>query len=131
MPDKRKKRMSPKHLMQFAVDALEDLKAEDIRCIDVRHLTSLMDYMIIASGRSDRHTRAVSEALLERCKENSVPILGHEGESTGEWILVDLADVVVHVMLPRTRDFYELEKLWEISKPSAKADADHDHLGVR
>jgi ribosome-associated protein len=71
--------------------------------------------MIIASGRSDRHVRALADALVERAKEAGMPLLGVEGKQSGEWVLVDLADVVVHVMLPRTRAFYELEKLWDIA----------------
>jgi ribosome-associated protein len=71
--------------------------------------------MIIADGRSDRHVRAIADAVLERCREAGIKPLGVEGQESGEWVLVDLADVVVHVMLPRVREFYNLEKLWDIS----------------
>jgi ribosome-associated protein len=102
-------------LSALVTDALSDLKAQHINCLDVRHLTSVTDTMIIADGRSDRHVRALADAVLERCKEAGVTPLGVEGKDVGEWVLVDLADVVVHVMLPRVREFYNLEKLWDIS----------------
>lgn len=111
-----------RHIADLAVSTLEDMKATDIVCIDVRHLTSLMDIMIVASGRSDRHVRAIAAALIESCKAASIPIGSKEGQEGGEWLLVDLIDVVVHVMLPKTRDFYELEKLWDISPPGEHAD---------
>ena len=129
MQKRRKKRLSPKATADLVVEVLDDLKAIDLRCLDVRHLTTMMDYMVIASGRSDRHVRALADALVERCKEAGVPILGQEGQEAGEWVLVDLADVVVHVMLPKTRDFYEIEKLWEISRP--ESDADRNHIGIQ
>jgi ribosome-associated protein len=99
----------------LVTDALSDLKAQQVNCLDVRHLTSVTDTMIIAGGRSDRHVRALADAVLERCKEAGIAPLGIEGQEAGEWVLVDLADVVVHVMLPRVREFYNLEKLWDIS----------------
>lgn len=126
--DKSAKQDGSGRIADLAVTVLEDMKASEIVRLDVRHLTSMMDYMIIASGRSDRHVRAVAEALVERCKAANVPIVGQEGQESGEWILVDLVDVVVHVMLPRTRDFYELEKLWDISRPPD--DADRDNFGI-
>ena len=122
------KRLSSAKIADLATAVLEDMKATDIVRLDVRHLTSLMDYMIVASGRSDRHVRAVADALVEKCKAAGVEIVGREGQEAGEWILIDLVDVVVHVMLPRTRDFYELERLWDISRPAA--DADRDRLGI-
>jgi len=123
MPKKKRKR-TPKQLAAFVMDVLDDLKAEDIRCLDVRHLTTITDMMVIASGRSDRHVRALADAVVEQCKEFGWRPLGVEGQQAGEWILVDLADVVVHVMLPRTRDFYDLEKLWDISSPGGEV-AEH------
>lgn len=102
-------------LSAIVSDALEDVKANDIRCLDVRHLTSVTDTMIIAGGRSDRHVRAIADAVLERVGAAGITPLGVEGQEAGEWVLVDLADVVVHVMLPRVREFYNLEKLWDIS----------------
>ncbi len=109
----RSKKKPP--LSAVVTDALEDMKANDIRCLDVRHLTSVTDTMIIAGGRSDRHVRALADAVLERAEAAGVSPLGVEGQDAGEWVLVDLADVVVHLMLPRVRDFFNLEKLWDIS----------------
>lgn len=96
--------------------ALEDAKAIDVVSLDVRHLTTITDTMFVASGRSDRHVRAVAEAVVERATATGVKPLGVEGLDAGEWVLIDLADVIVHVMLPRTREFYEIEKLWDISR---------------
>lgn len=111
-----KKGLSPEALCALILEILEDLKAIDTVCLDVRHLTSITDAMIIASGRSDRHVRAIADALVERSKEAGVKALGVEGKDGGEWVLIDFADVIVHVMLPKTRDFYDLEKLWDISR---------------
>ena len=116
MPRRTKKLpRSAKEISAFALTVLDDLKAENVLRLDVRHLTSLLDVMIVASGRSDRHVRAVANALIERAAQAGIALLGVEGKQSGEWVLVDLADVVVHVMLPRTRAFYELEKLWDIA----------------
>jgi ribosome-associated protein len=120
---------APKKIADCAIAVLEDHKAIDIRCIDVRHLTSLMDYMIVATGRSDRHVRSLGSALLEECREQELTVLGTEGEKAGEWLLVDLVDVVVHIMLPRVRDFYEIEKLWDISP--RRDDAHHPHQRIQ
>lgn len=109
-------------LVQAVRAALEDLKAQDVKIIYVRHLTSLMDVMIVASGRSDRHVRAIADAVVERCKELGVRPLGVEGKEAGEWVLVDLTDVVVHVMLPRVREFYDIENLWEMPAPREHQD---------
>jgi ribosome-associated protein len=104
-------------LTEDILEILDDLKAIDVVCLDVSHLTSITDVMIVASGRSDRHVRAIAEALVERCKERGFKPLGVEGSEGGEWILVDFTDAIVHVMLPKTRAFYDLEKLWDISRP--------------
>ena len=98
--------------MALVVDALEELKASDIKVLDVRDLTSVTDIMVIASGRSDRQVKALARNVVEKAKHQHHAPLGVEGERDGEWILIDLYEVVVHVMLPRTRDFYQLEKLW-------------------
>lgn len=116
------KRTHSEALADFVVDVLDDMKAESIRRIDVRDLMSVMDFMVVASGRSDRHVRALADRLLERCKEAGYRPLGVEGQKTGEWILVDLNDVVVHVMLPSVREFYGIEKLWGISALEDAAD---------
>ena len=104
--------MQSEHLCQLAVDALEDLKATDIVELDVRELTDIADYMIIASGRSSRQVIAIAEHLVMQAKAEELPPLGVEGLREGEWVLVDLCDVIVHVMQPTVREFYQLEKLW-------------------
>jgi ribosome-associated protein len=104
--------MKEEELVQLVISALEDLKAEDIRVLDVRHLTSVTDLMVIASGRSTRQVKALASNLVEKAKSQGVQPMGVEGDNVGEWVLVDLVDVVVHIMLPEVRDFYNLEKLW-------------------
>ena len=120
---------APKKIADRAVAVLEDHKAIDIRCLKVAHLTSIMDFMIVATGCSDRHVRSLGDALLEECKARHIHVLGVEGQKAGEWMLVDLVDVVVHIMLPRVRDFYEIEKLWDISP--RRDDAHHAHQRIQ
>jgi ribosome-associated protein len=108
---------------QVVAAALEDLKAVEVSFLDVRHLTTLTDAMVIASGRSDRHVRAIANAIVEQSKKAGYRPIGVEGEKTGEWVLVDLADVVVHVMQPRVREFYNLEKLWDMPAREEAAEA--------
>ena len=99
-------------LKKLVIDALEDLKAQDIKVLDVRGLSNITDLMIVASGTSDRQVRAIAYHVVDKAKKKGLPPLGMEGEQIGEWALVDLGDAVVHIMLPQTRDFYNLEKLW-------------------
>ena len=106
--------MSSAELSELVLDALNEFKARAIEILDVRHLTTVTDVMIIATGRSNRHVLAVAEGVVERCKHAGELPLGREGEAAGEWVLLDLAVVVVHVMLPEVREFYDLEKLWDI-----------------
>jgi ribosome-associated protein len=106
----------PEDIREFVLKALDDMKAVDVRVLDVRKMTSIMDYMIIASGSSDRHVRSIVDAIVEKAKEKGVRPLGVEGEQHAQWALVDLGDVVVHVMRPEVRDFYQLEKLWSIEE---------------
>jgi len=108
------KEMSPEDLQQLVVDVLKDLKAVDIRPLDVRSVTSITDIMVIASGTSSRHVKSIADNLMVEVKKAGVEILAHEGADIGEWVLVDLIDVVVHIMLPDIRDFYSLEKLWDV-----------------
>ena len=119
----KKTQLKSDDVAALVAEILDDMKATDIVSIDVRHLTSITDVMIVASGRSDRHLRAIADAVVERCKSAGVPSLGVEGIGSSEWVLIDLADVIVHVMLPKTRDFYEIEKLWDISSPVEAAES--------
>ena len=104
-------RVSP--LQQAVTSALDDMKAVNVRVLDVRTLTDIVDTMVIASGNSDRHVRSIAERVVEKAKAAGFRPLGTEGERDGEWVLVDLQDVLVHVMLPRVREFYAIEQLWE------------------
>jgi ribosome-associated protein len=104
--------MKPETVKNIAVEALEDLKAVNISVLNVSKMTGVTDYMIIASGTSSRHVRSLLDAVVVKAKERGIVPLGVEGEQHAQWGLVDLGDVVVHVMLPEVRDFYQLEKLW-------------------
>jgi len=105
--------MNGEDLLHLVEEVLDDMKAEQVRVLDVRAQTTITDYMVIASGRSDRQVRAMAERVVECAKAAGVRPLGVEGARTGEWVLIDLGDVVVHAMQPQVRDFYQLEKLWE------------------
>jgi ribosome-associated protein len=108
-------------LEKLALKALEDLKAVNIRVLDVRGLTDVADTMIVASGTSDRHVRAIAENVVVKTKEAGRRPMGTEGRQDGEWVLIDLQDVLVHVMLPRVREFYALEQLWEAPQAQRRA----------
>ena len=99
--------------LAVAEAALADMKAVDVKALDVRGLTDITDTMVVASGTSDRHVKSIADRVVQRCKEAGFRPFGMEGERDGDWVLVDLHDVVLHVMLPRIREFYALEKLWE------------------
>jgi len=111
-------RASP--LQDAVTTALDDMKAVNVRVLDVRGLTDIADTMVIASGNSDRHVRSIAERVVEKAKAAGFRTLGTEGAAEGEWVLVDLQDVLVHVMLPRVREFYGLERLWD-STPALPA----------
>jgi ribosome-associated protein len=100
-------------LQDVVLDALADMKAVDVKALDVRGLTDITDTMVVASGTSDRHVKSIADRVVQRCKEAGFRPFGMEGERDGDWVLVDLHDVVLHVMLPRIREFYALEKLWD------------------
>jgi len=102
-------------IRQLVISALEDFKAIDIQEIDVSAQNPLTDMFVIASGSSSRHVKSMAENLVMKAKAAGCPPLGVEGQKQAEWVLVDLNDVVVHLMLPKTRAFYNLEKLWEAS----------------
>ena len=106
--------MESEQFARYIVAALDDLKAVNTVTLDVRALTDVMDFMVITSGTSNRHVKSLaSHASVEAKKQGMAP-MGTEGEDAGEWVLVDFGDVVVHVMLPATRDFYDLERLWTV-----------------
>jgi ribosome-associated protein len=109
-----------KKLASLVKSVLEDMKARDVRVIDVRKLTSVTDFMIIATGTSDRHVRSIADRVVERARAAGCAPFGMEGEEGGEWVLVDLQDVVVHVMLGRVRDFYKLENLWDMHEAAVE-----------
>lgn len=101
------------------IDALQDVKGIDIRVIDVQDKSSVTDVMVVASGNTARQVKALADSVVEKAKQAGVRPLGVEGEEHGEWILVDLGDLVVHIMQPAVRDFYNLEKLWGEESPAA------------
>ena len=107
--------LSTDELQQLVISSLEDFKAVDILVIDVSGKNPLTERMVIASGNSTRHVKSMAEQLIVKAKAAGNPPLGVEGAGEGEWVLVDLNDVIVHLMLPQTRAFYNLEKLWEAS----------------
>lgn len=109
--------MDSEELSELVIQILDDMKARDIVKLDVRQLTSVTDYMVVASGTSSRHVKAIADEVIEKCKAEGQRPVGVEGQQGSEWILIDLQDALVHVMLPKVRDFYNLEKLWSL-KPS-------------
>ncbi len=114
--------MNSEELSDLVVDALEEIKALDIIKLDVSNMTTVTDWMIVASGTSSRHVLALVETVAAKAKAAGHRPSGIEGEAGGEWVLLDLQDALVHVMLPKVREFYNLEKLWSI-KPSGNAAA--------
>ena len=116
----KKTREKPGALTEIAIAALEDMKAVNVKVLDVRKLTDVADTMIVATGTSDRHVKSIAGRLVERCQQAGHRPYGIEGDREGEWVLVDLQDLIVHVMLPRIREFYGLEKLWDM-RPALRA----------
>ena len=100
---------------RLITETMGDLKAEDVQTFDVRALTTMTDYMIIASGRTGRQVKAIADKLIEAAKTRQIKPLGVEGQQQAEWILIDFGDVIAHVMHPVTRDYYQLEKLWSVT----------------
>lgn len=109
--------MTVEQLRDLVLRVLDDMKALDIKVLDVRGKTSITDIMIIASGTSDRHVKSIAESVAFQAKEAGERALGQEGLNEGEWALIDLNGVVVHVMQPKVRDFYQLERLWQVDAP--------------
>jgi ribosome-associated protein len=104
--------MQAEQLKDLVVTALEDIKAQDVSVIDVRDRTSVTDFMVLASGTSSRHVKSLADSVVSEAKDQGVRANNVEGDGGSDWILVDLGDVVVHVMMPATREFYDLERFW-------------------
>ena len=115
--------LSNEQIIEVVIDAIEDVKGSGIRIIDVTGKSSVSDTLIIASGNTARQVKAIADNVVEKAKHAGVQPLGVEGEQHAEWVLVDLGDIVVHIMQPSIRDFYNLEKLWGDDSPTVVKDA--------
>ena len=114
--------MDNKQLIDITLNTLNDAKALDINVFDVTALTSISDCMIIASGRSNRQVNSLADKVVEAAKQHDIQPLGVEGKREGEWVLVDLGDIIVHIMHPETREYFQLEKLWNGETPPQQAE---------
>jgi ribosome-associated protein len=117
----RKPKPAPGAVVDVVTSALDEMKAVNVKVMDVHKLTDITDTMIIASGNSDRHVRSIADRIIEHAKQAGFRPMGVEGERDGEWVLVDLQDCIVHIMLPRVREFYRLESLWDVSAARREA----------
>ena len=115
------KAKAPASILKIVEHALDEMKAVNVKVLDVQKLTDITDTMIIATGNSDRHVRSIADRVVEHAKKAGFRPMGVEGERDGEWVLVDLHDVIVHIMLPRVREFYRLESLWDVSAARREA----------
>ncbi len=106
--------MNIEELKALAVNAVEDLKAFDVNLVDIQGRSSITDVLLFASGRSDRQVKSIANNVVTEAKKAGVKVFGVEGLNTGEWVLVDLGDMVVHIMLPQVRDYYGIERIWEV-----------------
>jgi len=114
-----------KELLDITLAALDDVKAVDVVVFEVSKLTTISDYMVIASGRSKRQVAALADSVVEAAKKFGTQPLGVEGKTEGEWVLVDLGDIIVHVMYPETREYYQLEKLWSSAEDRKEDQSEH------
>jgi ribosome-associated protein len=121
--DDRPAKVAKTSLKSVVIDALADMKALEVKVLDVRDLTDIADFMVIASGTSDRHVRSVAQRVVEKAKQAGFRPHGVEGQQDGDWVLIDLHEMIVHVMLPRVREFYGLEKLWDLTATKRAARA--------
>lgn len=112
--------MKTKVLKELAVNTLEDMKGQDVVCLDIGKISSFADYMVVVTGTSNRHVKSLAAELKQAAKKADLPVPGVEGEDQGDWVLVDMGDVLIHVMLADTRALYDLESLWSMgnSKPA-------------
>lgn len=123
---------------RLVIDALEDAKAQDIKVFNTTELTNLFDRVIIASGTSNRQTKSIASHVANKAREQKIEIIAYEGEDTGEWVLIDLGDIVVHCMQPAIRSYYNLEEIWgakpvrvklqTLSMPNLESDIDSDQI---
>lgn len=105
--------MQSEHLARFALEQLDNMKAQKVVRLDVQGISSITDFMIVATGTSSRHVISIAQKLEQSARQHGLPVLGIEGEKQGDWVLLDLGDVLVHVMQAEPREFYALEKLWQ------------------
>lgn len=120
--------MDIRKLQKAVITALEDIKAVDIQAYDVKHLTSLFDRVVIATANSARQAKSLARSVHDKARELGVRVYGLEGDDTGEWVLVDLGDIIVHIMLPAVRAHYNLEELWNQPKPRARKRSTRRHV---
>ncbi len=114
---------TPEQLCQLVTQALDDAKAQNVTVLDVRGLTDITDFMVVASGTSDRHVRTLADKVLASARDWGIRPVGVEGQQQGQWVLVDLGDVILHSMQPDVREFYQLEKLWSDVGPNPRVQA--------
>ena len=119
------KKSEPVDLKELVLESLDDIKAVDVVCIDVRDKTELTDYMIVVSGTSNRHVKSIANNVVVDAMAAGFMPLGIEGLDEGEWVLLDLTDVVIHMMLPSAREFYDIERLWSMSVQAREAGSTH------
>ena len=113
--DQQQIEQQDQRLIAIVESALEDMKAREVVTIDVRGRSSVTDYMVVASGTSKRHVASVAQEVLDQLKAEGVQPIGVEGQNVGDWVLVDVRSVIVHVMMPDARDFYDIERLWSVA----------------
>lgn len=109
--------MNSEDSKKVVINALEDMKGRDISCLEVSGITTIADYMVVVTGTSTRHVKSLSEEVVKQIKESNGDVIGVEGQGQGEWVLVDLGDVIVHIMQEETRKLYDLESLWGMTPP--------------
>jgi len=114
-------KMTPELIRNRVETSLDEIKARDMVMLDVHEVSSMTDFMIICSGTSDRHVKSIANRVMMDAKEVGIEIIGVEGQEGGQWVLIDLGDVVCHVMRAETREFYQLEKLWEMGAEAVEA----------
>lgn len=99
-------------MQRLVIDALEDVKAQDIKIFNTSHITGMFDRVVIVSGSSSRQTRSIASHVVNKVKEKEIPVIAFEGQETGEWVLIDIGDIVIHIMQPSIRQYYNLEEIW-------------------